>query len=151
MIERYCGGVVPGHNDFQNADDTIKEAALKAAAAYEASMDETSFNKALTSVGDYISEVNKYLDEQKPWTLAKESNDERLHTVLWTIVQSIGIVSILIYPYMPESAEELWRRLGTSENLDSVNLSKAREWGFIEPGFKVTKGESLFPKYEEAK
>ena len=151
MVDRYFGGDVPEPAEPNDADNSLREEALNALSEYESAMDETSFHKALTAVWDYISLVNKYVDEQAPWVLAKEKNEERLSTVLWTIVQSIGVVSILLYPYMPTSSEELWRRLGAKEDLDSVNLSRAREWGFIEPGFKVEKGTSLFPKYEEEK
>lgn len=151
MIDRYFDGNVPEPGEPNETDRRLRDLALKAAQEYETSMNETSFHKALTAVWDYISDVNKYVDEQAPWVLAKEKNEERLSTVLWTIVQSIGVVSILIHPFMPESTQELWRRLGAKDSLDSIDLSRARDWGIIEPGFKVEKGTSLFPKYEEDK
>ncbi len=151
MIERYCEGKVPAPDSLEKTDENIRDSALSAVSKFENAMNETAFHKALVSVWDYLAIANKYVDDQAPWVLAKEKNEERLGTVLWSIVQSIGVVTILLYPYMPESAEELWRRLGASEPLSSVNLSQARDWGFIETGSKVEKGESLFPKYEEAK
>lgn len=148
MVERYCGSKVPLPGAIEKTDDNIREGALYAVSQFESAMDETAFHKALISVWNYIALVNKYVDSEAPWVLAKENNEERLHTVLWSIVQSIGVVAVLIYPFMPDAAEELWRRLGSGEPLNSVNLSWAKDWGFIEAGFNVEKGKSLFPRYE---
>ena len=98
---------------------------------------------------EYIGDVNKYVDESAPWTLAKEKNEERLRTVLWTIVQAIGVVTILISPFMPESAEDIWKRLGSPDPINLKNLSDAKEWGLLKFGQKVEKGESLFPRFED--
>ncbi|MCZ6864692.1 MAG: class I tRNA ligase family protein, partial [Candidatus Dadabacteria bacterium] len=105
--------------------------------------------KALVSLWDFIGDVNKYVDESAPWTLAKEKNEERLGTVLWTIVQAIGVVTILIYPFMPESAEKIWERLGCPQPINSKLLSDAKEWGIVKPGQTVEKGQSLFPRFEK--
>lgn len=148
MIERYRGGKVPEPGAIEKTDENIREGALSTVSLFETAMDEIAFHKALVSVWDYIALVNRYVDEQAPWVLAKENNEERLNTVLWNIVQSLGVVTLLIYPFMPESALEIWKRLGPGEPLNEVDLSRAKDWGFIEAGFSVEKGESLFPKYE---
>ena len=151
MIGRYREGSVPEPGKLEKIDEEIREGAQSTVFEFENAMNETAFHKALTSVWEYIADVNKYVDEQAPWVLAKENKDERLNTVLWSIVQAIGVVTILIYPYMPESSQELWRRLGMDELLDTQNLSRAREWGLVKAGSCVEKGQSLFPKYEEDK
>ncbi len=149
MIGRYREGRVPGPGEVGAADGLVREKALYAIEQVEKAMDEIAFHKALTSIWDFIALVNKYVDEEAPWVLAKEKKDEKLDTVLWTVAQSIGVISILIYPFMPQSAEEIWKRLGSSVSMASFNLDNARDWGFIEPGSGVEKGESLFPRYEE--
>ncbi|NIW98625.1 MAG: class I tRNA ligase family protein, partial [Phycisphaerae bacterium] len=80
-------------------------------------------------------------------TLAKEGDTERLATVLWTIAQAIGAVTILIYPFMPESTEKIWSRLGSADSLDSKHLAHAKEWGVVQSGQTVVKGDSLFPRF----
>ena len=149
MIEKYFDAKVPEPSSLTSEDESVRDKALSAVEVFEKEMDEVAFHKALVSLWDFIADINKYVDESAPWTLAKEKNEERLSTVLWTIAQAIGVVTILIYPFMPESAEKVWIRLGCSSPLDSMQLSQAREWGLIKAGQTVEKGESLFPRFED--
>lgn len=149
MIERYRGGIVPEPGEMTASDDALKSGAAALVAEVEKAMDEIAFHKALTSVWDYLALVNKYVDEEAPWVLAKEKKDERLSTVLWTVAQSIGVVAILINPFMPGSSGEIMKRLGLGSDFARSGLSSARQWGLVGPGLKVEKGESLFPRYEE--
>lgn len=148
MIDRYREGRIPGPGEIGDADELVRNGALSAIEQVKSAMDEVAFHRALVSIWDFIALVNKYVDEEAPWVLAKENNDERLDTVLWTVAQSIGVTAVLLYPFMPESSEEIWRRLGSSGSIASLDLDSARDWGFIEPGSGVEKGQSLFPRYE---
>ena len=148
MIEKYFDGKVPEPGELKDEDESVRTKALSSVELVEKEMDEIAFHKALVSLWDFIGDVNKYVDESAPWILAKEKNEERLGTVLWTIVQAIGVVTILIYPFMPESAEKIWERLGSSQPLNSKLLSDAKEWGIVKSGQTVEKGQSLFPRFE---
>lgn len=147
MIERYRNGSVPAPGERSPADDDIKKGAVELSEQVEKAMDEIAFHKALSAVWDYIALVNKYVDDEAPWTLAKEGKDERLDTVLWTVAQSIAVVSIFVHPFMPRTSGEILKRLGLGETKPS--LEAARSWGIVEPGLKVEKGAGLFPRYEE--
>jgi len=149
MIEKYFEGKVPEHGGLKPEDESVRERALSTVELVETEMNNIAFHKALVSLWDFIADVNKYVDESAPWALAKEKNEERLRTVLWTIAQSIGAVTILIYPFMPESAEKIWERLGSSEPINSKLLSDAKEWGIVKSGQSVEKGQSLFPRIDE--
>ena len=149
MVERYRGGKIPAPGPLGGKEESILDGALKAIEQVESAMSETAFHKALTAVWDFIALVNKYVDDEAPWTLAKEKKEERLDTVLFTISRSIGAVSILISPFMPESSEDIWRRMGSREPFSSLRLSSAKDKDLIKPGQTVVKGLSLFPRFEE--
>ena len=149
MLERYRGGVIPDPGIHGNSEKSISDASGSLVEEVDRAMNELAFHKALGAIWDFIALVNKYVDDEAPWTLAKEKNDDRLNTVLWTITRSIGLVSLLIYPYMPASAEDIWRRLGSDKPLDSLKLDDAAAPALIKPGQTVAKGSSLFPRYEE--
>ncbi len=149
MVEKYFDASIPDPVAFTADDEAIREKAFSTVEVFEKDMDEVAFHKALVSLWDYIAEVNKYVDESAPWTLAKENNTERLATVLWTIAQAIGVITILIYPFMPEAASKIWSRLGSTRALDSMNLTYAKEWGIVQSGQNVEKGESLFPRFDQ--
>lgn len=149
MIEKYFDAVVPEPGGLKVEDESVRDKALSTIELVENEMNEIAFHKALVSLWDFIGDVNKYVDESAPWTLAKEKNEERLGTVLWTIVQAIGVVTILIYPFMPESAEKIWEKLGCPQPINSMLLSDAKEWGIVRSGQTVEKGQSLFPRFEK--
>jgi methionyl-tRNA synthetase len=149
MVERYRGGKIPSPGPLGGREESIMDGALTAIGQVEIAMSETAFHKALGAVWDFIALVNKYVDDEAPWTLAKEKKEERLDTVLWTISRSIAVVSILVSPFMPESSEEIWLRMGSPEPFSSLRLSSAKDRDLIKPGQTVVKGLSLFPRFEE--
>jgi methionyl-tRNA synthetase len=148
MIKKYSGGLIPVPGSLLETDVNIRSNALRTVKEFEDCMGEIAFNKSLSILWDYIGVVNKYIDESSPWSLAKAGEKERLSTILWMLVESIRIVAILVYPFMPNSATEIWRLLGYTERLESVHISDAKEWGRSNPGTAVGDVKSIFPRYD---
>lgn len=67
---------------------------------------EYKFNEALMFVWEKISKLDKYINDEKPWTLAK-TDPEQLQTVLQTCVIDIHQIAILLQPFLPETAEKI--------------------------------------------
>ncbi len=151
MIERYFEGKIPKPSSLTPIDLTIKQNSSETVSSYKNYMEELQFNKALETVWDFISMVNRYIDEIQPWSLAKEGNLSRLSTVLWVLAESIRITNILISPFMPETCEKIWDKLGIIEEKASMNLDSASSWGIVKPFTPVKKGENLFKKREPKK
>jgi methionyl-tRNA synthetase len=149
MIEKYSSGKVPEHTSLEPSDENVKERAIQTVQQVEDAINEIAFHKALTAIWDFIASVNKYVDESAPWSLAKTGKRERLATVLCTLVESIRVIAILIYPFMPKSAEKIWKKIGMPQPLESQHFSHAKEWGEIKSGWQIDKGESLFPRYQD--
>ncbi len=73
------------------------------------------FNKALDIVWEYISKIDKYIDTNKPWQMAKESKIKELNIIIYDILESIHQITWMIYPFLPTTAVEVASRLGISE------------------------------------
>jgi methionyl-tRNA synthetase len=58
----------------------------------------------------------------------------------------LRIVALLIVPAMPETAEEVWRRIGLEGTAASQRLPAAAGWGGYPAGRPVRKGDPLFPR-----
>ena len=71
-------------------------------------MEVFAYHKALQAVFEIISILNKYIDSEAPWKLAKEE-DPRIKTVLYNIWNSLRIVAVLFYPFMPVKSQEIWK------------------------------------------
>lgn len=149
MVEKYFNGKIPEPGQFESPDENIREKALYTARQVEEAMNELAFNKALVAIWDFIALVNKYVDESAPWALGKAGKKERLGTVLWVLVESIRIIALLVYPFMPKSADEIWKKIGIPESIGSQRFSGAKEWGVIKSEWQIEKGKGLFPRYEE--
>jgi methionyl-tRNA synthetase len=104
------------------------------------------------AVKEFIDAVNLYVTEQEPWTLAKKDDAEsrvRLATILYTVCESLRAISILYSPIMPKSMLALWSDIGAAESGIGQSFADVATWGQLNPGVKITKSESMFPRIED--
>jgi len=147
MVQRYLDGQVPEKVHPQPEDDELREFVLSTVDQYEALMTEMSFHKALILVWELIGRLNKYIDTMAPWVLAKEDR-VRLESVLYHIIETLKIISVLIWPVMPASAEKMQEQLGLEKKGSGLCLDDVRNWGAQRSMRAVVKGEALFPRVE---
>jgi methionyl-tRNA synthetase len=84
----------------------------------ETYLDNLQFSNALTELWKLISRTNKYIDETAPWTLAKNLDDAaRLATVIYNLCESIRIISVLLEPFMPETAVLIRDQIGVDSRI----------------------------------
>lgn len=70
-------------------------------------MDKFEFNKAFDLVWHKVQDLNKSIDEQKPWELAKNGETEKLQQVLSGLVEGLLDVAVLLAPFLPDTAEKI--------------------------------------------
>lgn len=144
MIDKYNDGIIVENNKPGEFDEDLKNLALGVAEKVDANMEKLNFSNALEEIWKLIRRTNKYIDETMPWVLIKEDH-ERLNTVLYNLAESLRIVSILIEPFMGKTTIEMRKQLGiTSE----VKWDDSKEFGLIEIGSKVSRGNPIFPRLE---
>ena len=84
---------------------------------YEEQMEHYAFQNALAEIFKVIGRANKYIDENTPWTLAKdmEANGARLARVMYNLLEVLRVSAILLTPFIPQSAAEVLRQIGACE------------------------------------
>ncbi|HEY7878927.1 MAG TPA: methionine--tRNA ligase, partial [Gemmatimonadaceae bacterium] len=152
MIEKYCDGVVP------SVDVEARVAAAPwlavAHSAYVAAMDGHLLHEALAAAWSVVSKANEYVDRQAPWRLAKDAaRRPELDLTLATLAGVLGRLALMITPFMPTKAQELWRQLGAPGNVDEARWSSPapgdETMSVVDPSrWKVEKGPGLFPREE---
>ena len=148
MVNRYFDGVVPTPGSYTEADLQIQAAAAKAVTDADEAIERIAIHDAIGSVWTLVDELNNYITVQEPWVLAKdEANRERLATVLYTTIEGLRSLSILLAPVMPKATAKLAGALGVAA--DST-IASAGIWGGIVPGTKLGELEALFPRIETA-
>jgi len=148
MVHKYFKGKLPDSGAPEEADKDLKESALDLIDRYETLMKNQAFHKALIAIWEVISKVNKYIDTMAPWVLAK-SDCDRLSTVIFHIVETLKIVSALLWPFMPGSAEKIQDQLGLAKKGEALKLDDVRAWGKERAEKPLVKAPALFPRIEE--
>ena len=69
-------------------------------------------SEALGAAWALVGRANRYVEETKPWALAKAGDDERLDTVLATLLEVGRLATRWAWPAIPTKAEEAWAGLG---------------------------------------
>ena len=152
MVGKYFGGTLPeGCGTWAEAvsfDTELKDLAGGLRERYAAEMDHFAPHKALEEIFKVIQRANKYIDENTPWTLAKdmEANGARLAHVLYNLLEAARICGILLIPFMPESMDKLFSQIGADASARS--WASAAQWGGLSETAVVSKGENLFPRVD---
>ncbi len=145
MVEKYFGGTISAEREAGEYDDDLKALALQTKGDAEKELDKFNYSIALTNIWKLVSRTNKYIDETAPWALAKdESNKARLAEVMYNLCECIRMVSVLIAPFMPYTADEIRKQIGISAQFDW------EESGIFgkEETYTVSKGGIIFPRID---
>jgi len=150
MVDKYFGGSLPSEQEGNAEDDELILMAGKLSESYEAYMDKYEFQSALADIFKVTSRANKYIDETTPWILAKdETKKARLAAVLYNLLETVRICTILLTPVMPESCAKILKQIGSTGEIESYEA--ATYLGALPKTVKVNKGDILFPRLDIAK
>jgi methionyl-tRNA synthetase len=142
MMHRYFGGRVPDNArvDAGLADLFVQQAA-RVTEAYEA----VDFPRGLREAWQIISAVNRYYDEQAPWTLMKQGNTARAGQVLYAGLIAARLLSALVEPAMPQVAREIARQLGIG---NVPTWSEATAMDALPTGHALQEPKPIFPRLQ---
>ena len=104
----------------------------------ESLTEKLELHNAIEEIWSFIRKVNKYVNDKEPWKL----KGKELETVLYTIAESLRIISILVSSFLPNASENINKQIG-------VKNGKLKDCKFnIKKNYKIKKGEVLFKKIE---
>jgi methionyl-tRNA synthetase len=147
MIGKFLQGRLESPERRGGMDEHVEENVKRLIGEYEKEMEVMGFHKALHAVFEIISILNKYIDTEAPWRLAKEG-DVRIKTVLYNIWNSLRIAAVLLHPFMPEKSKAIWRALGMGKPLEKVLFEREMEF-YLEDGLApIDKISPIFPRIE---
>jgi methionyl-tRNA synthetase len=138
MLHRYRDGTVPDGaldealaGDFDGLAERVEDL-----------MDRAELSAALDEVWQRVRRLNRYVEEQAPWRLAKDdAAGDKLDTVLVSLAEGLRVITVLLAPYIPATAQRLLNALGRPD----IALDVAR-FGAHGGGAQVAELEPLFPK-----
>ena len=133
MTNKYFGGTVQKPLIAEDVDEDLKNTALETVSKVEELLTTYRVSDALEAIMNLAKRSNKYIDETAPWVLAKDEDKKaRLGTVLYNLLESIRFISVLIEPFMPETAVNIRSQLNCAiGSYDSLSSFGALEAGTV--------------------
>ena len=152
MIGKFQNGVIEAATTKNETDAALIADAAELLAAYESGMENMEISPVMKKLWAFIGRANKYIDETAPWALAKDAAKKaELATVMYNLAESLRVISVLISPFMPETAPKIWAQLGMTGDIWDVRLDAVKVWGGLPAGQHIGQAEPIFPRIEMEK
>lgn len=149
MTKKFQDGIVRAPHGESAYDQSLKADAAETVAFFKKNMEEMQLSATIKKVWAFISRANKYIDETSPWALAKDPEKKQaLANVLYNLTESLRVISVLISPFMPVTAERIWKQLNFKGGLKEVRIEDIASWGGTPENLAVGTPEQLFPRIE---
>ena len=149
LLQRHRDGIIPRADETNVGSREIAAYTSATADEVAAHLDKLQFSDALASIWTLVGRANKYMEHQAPWKLAKEeSSAAQLDAVLYTALETVRSIAIMIRPFMPVVSEVIWGQLGIAEPLADQTWQDAGTWGKLEPGTKTGAPKPIFPRID---
>jgi methionyl-tRNA synthetase len=152
MIERYFQGHIPPRpqgslESWPPLDRSLRATSDEVNETLAGFMDALEFSRALDAIWEIVRLANRYVEESRPWTLAKDpAQRPRLEAVMYNLAEACRVLSVYLTPFMPATCAAMRRQFGLGAI--SHRLAEEARWGQSEPGTPISKGEPLFPRVE---
>ena len=150
MVERFLGGEIPPATEAEHpvteADSALVLAFQGLGGELAREMAGFAFHRALETLWGRLDLVNKYIDGQKPWELARKE-PPAVTRVLGNTCEALRLIGLHLYPFMPATAEKIWAQLGIADRLADARLRETGDWG-RGAARTAARGESIFPRVE---
>lgn len=164
MAEKYVQGVIdePLQSSVKENSDTFRQdcEAYSMEAGSDNHWSHLRFNLILDHIWDIIRAANNHIARTEPWKRAKQNDMNAVKSILNDIWKALRMTALLLYPFMPDTAEKMWKQIGlkslpeeaTGHLPDKKGPSEVFSWNW-RPVYDtaIAKGEQLFPRIERPK
>lgn len=149
MTNKYFDGMIKNSNNTEEVDNELFNIIENNTNKYLKQMDNYQFTQAMETLWEIIRFSNKYIDLTEPWLLGKDPNKkDRLASVLYNLIDSIRIISILLYPVMPDTTLKILEKLSyDSKHITEKNLPLK----ILHEDVKVNIGNPIFIRIDTEK
>jgi methionyl-tRNA synthetase len=142
MVAKYRDGTLP---DGVETSETVAQAIAAVHDAVPRQIDAFDITGAIDSIWALVRELNRYVTEKAPWTLAKdEANAAALDQVLHDLVDGLRAAAVALWAYLPETTPKILAALGQPGDVDWDRVAANR----LETVTGVDAAPPLFPRIE---
>lgn len=146
MLVKYYDGNIVSQIVTDNKNNELADLAEFTQKMVLEKFDKYELSDAADIVFNLVDKANKYINEQTPWTLAKNPETQvQCGQVLYNVLEVLRQTSIMLYPYIPNISADMWQQLNMNGKISEQtwdNLS----WGGLQPG-KIATKETIKPVF----
>ncbi|MGZ3618751.1 MAG: methionine--tRNA ligase, partial [Ktedonobacteraceae bacterium] len=131
MVHRYREGIIPEPGTIGEREKDLQRVAIEAREQAERDLEAWEIGNALQSIWNFVRRTNQYLEQSKPWLLARQpEREEELNTVLYSAIEALRILSIYLAPFIPDASNRIRSQLGL-EPVTSPAWVREAIWGSV--------------------
>ena len=145
FCEKNCSSLIPKINEFHKDDLSILNNFSKNIKNIRDAVDKQNLNFYIDFIIKSLFEANKYFNDQEPWK--KKNDKKRLETIVFTSLEIIRKICILLYPIIPESSINALKIFNLGEK--DIIFSSIEKHNYLRQGMKIKKIGILFEKIEK--
>ncbi len=154
MAHKYCGGMVPAVPAHSLNETVLKSKGENLGQHVANSYEQLAFSQGCGAVLSLVQASNKFIDDQAPWSLYKQGEQEQVECVLYAVLESVRLSAYLLSPIIPGLSTAIYRQLGYSidfdqfETLSDLSYSHHMSWGLLPSGQSLHEPKPIFQKLE---
>ncbi len=143
FAEKNCSSLIPDHK--YNDEDLEILKPLNNLDKIRSFIDNQDINQYMSFIVDRLFAANKYFNDQEPWK--KKDDRIRLNTIVYTALELIRKITILLYPVMPETSVKVINVFNETEK--SIDFTSIDNNEILKKDLKINKLDILFKKIEK--
>ena len=148
MIAKNCAGKVPGAGELEAKEKDLLATIEGLLAESRVHLEHQAIHAMLEAVWRQVAAVNRYFSAAEPWVL-KNTDPERMNTVLWVAAEAVRRLALVIQPVMPDSMARLLDQLAVPQERRS--FADLGEGSALKPGTALPAPAAVFPRFEGGK
>lgn len=138
MIHKNCDAKIP------QGEEHVKALIEPYVENVFAMMKDFSYDRAIGSILDFATLINKRFNDAAPWNLKKENKINEMNSALFEAAESVRLIAILLLPFVPNSANKILDIL----NIDSSKRNFAALNESLKVGHQINEPKGAFPRLE---
>ena len=143
MLEKHAEGRIPPGG----LDPEVKSEIWECQKNLWGALTRMAPDQALKALWVLINQANSRIERSQPWTLARQAKRKELEGLLYSLAETLRAIALLLWPFLPTTAESIARQLGLKSPLNEERLPGALSYP-IPSGGVIAKEKPLFPRLD---
>ena len=146
FIKKNCDNKIPLSTQLNDADKKLLNNLKNSLPKLISLMNNQELNEYIKKVVNFSFDANKYFNDSEPWAV-KKKDPERMNAILFTIVEQIKNISILLNPIIPNATNKVLAMINLSD--ENISIDKIKEQNILSNQKELGNLEILFNKIED--